>query len=354
MRKSQRDDLRYWEVLRAMSRPVVLDTLPEVRLLEDITRESAARLITELAAFKGTRVALSIFSNGGDVHGSQAVAAYISNPANEMQVEARIYGNAASGAMIIAAACQKAYIASGAFALIHKAAAVGPDGKRIPADELPKEEVAVLDAMNAEQIALFQKRTGKTAASIEKLMDKDRDMPADEAVELGFFDGIIPQAMKLAAYKQIPAMAEEKPKTVAYKVTAGECLKAIASGEIHVPVDQVDARIAALETELTALKAEKELSDKAKTDAEAVTAAEVKAKEALETELKASKDAIAAYVAKVEALEKTPLKAQAQPDGKEVVIPGGDENKNEGKSKREVELESSQTAWEAAKKQYLN
>ena len=132
MRKSQRGDVRYWEFLRAMSRPVVLDTLPEVRLLEDITRESAARLITELSAYKGTRVALSIFSNGGDVHGSQAVAAYIGNPANEMQVEARIYGNAASGAMIIAAACQKAYIASGAFALIHKAAAIGPDGKRIP------------------------------------------------------------------------------------------------------------------------------------------------------------------------------------------------------------------------------
>ena len=87
-----------------MAKIVSLDTLPEVRLLEDITRESAARLIEQLAYYKGTRVALSIFSNGGDVHGSQAVAAYISNPANQMQVEARIYGNAASGAMIIAAA----------------------------------------------------------------------------------------------------------------------------------------------------------------------------------------------------------------------------------------------------------
>ena len=324
-----------------MSKPVVLDTLPEVRLLEDITRESAARLIEQLAQYKGVRVALSIFSNGGDVHGSQAVAAYISNPANEMQVEARIYGNAASGAMIIAAACQTAYISAGSFALIHKARAVGPDGVIADAD-LPKEERAVLDAMNADQVELFKKRTGKTGAAIEKLMEQDRDMHAEEAAELGFFDGIIPQAMRLAAYKQIPAMAEDKPKTVAYKVTAGECLKAIASGEIHVPAEQVDAKITALEKELSELKASKELSDKAKTDAEAVTAAEVKAKEALETELKASKDAIAAYVAKVEALEKTPLKAQTLPDGTEVVIPGGEAEKKEQLSRAAQSVKASQ------------
>ena len=310
-----------------MSKPVVLDTLPEVRLLEDITRESAARLIEQLAQYKGVRVALSIFSNGGDVHGSQAVAAYISNPANEMQVEARIYGNAASGAMIIAAACQTAYISAGSFALIHKARAVGPDGVIADAD-LPKEERAVLEAMNADQVELFKKRTGKTGAAIEKLMEQDRDMHAEEAAELGFFDGIIPQAMRLAAYKQIPAMAEDKPKTVAYKVTAGECLKAIASGEIHVPAEQVDEKITALEKELSDLKAAKEVSDKAKTDAEAVTAAEVEAKTKLEGELKAAKEAVAAYVAKVETLEKTPLKAQATPDGKGVVVPGGDEDKN--------------------------
>ena len=320
--------------------------------MEDITRESAARLITELSAFKGSRVALSIFSNGGDVHGSQAVAAYISNPANEMQVEARIYGNAASGAMIIAAACQKAYIASGAFALIHKAAAVGPDGKRIPVDELPKEEVAVLDAMNAEQVALFQKRTGKTAASIEKLMDKDRDMPADEAVDLGFFDGIIPQALKLAAYKQIPAMAEDK-KTFTIEVKASAALAAIASGKIEVSAEQLkdatDTRIEALEKELGELKAAKELSDKAKTDAEAVTAAKVEELTTASTELKAAKEAVAAYVAKVETLEKTPLKAQALPDGTTVVDPEGDEKKTGPEvSKKAVRAASAKASWDAA------
>lgn len=316
-----------------MAKPVVLDTLPEVRLLEDITRESAARLITELSYFKGTRVALSIFSNGGDVHGSQAVAAYIGNKANEMQVEARIYGNAASGAMIIAAACQTAYISSGAFALIHKARAVGPDGVIADAD-LPKEEKAVLDAMNAEQVALFQKRTGKTAASIEKLMEADRDMPAEEAADLGFFDGIIPQAMKLAAFKQIPAMAEDK-KNVTFKVSAGDIAKAVISGEINVPSEQViaagtaevaakDAEIVELKAKLATAEAEKATLEAAKTTAEATTATEVLAKTTLEAEnvtLRAEKAAVDAVIV---ALKKTPLVAQTLPDGTSVVIPGGD------------------------------
>ena len=350
-----------------MAKVVNLDTLPEVRLLEDITRESAARLIDELAQYKGQRVALSIFSNGGDVHGSQAVAAYIGNKANEMQVEARIYGNAASGAMIIAAACQKAYIAAGAFALIHKAAAVGPDGVRIPKEELPKEEVAVLEAMNADQIALFQKRTGKTAASIEKLMDQDRDMPAEEATELGFFDGIIPQALRLAAYKSIP-MAEDK-KTIAFKATAGDIAKAVISGTFEVPVEQVAAqataaeaaKVAELQTaidakakELEDLKAEKVALETAKTTAEASAKEAVDAKAVVDTELVATKAEVAKYVAVIEALKKTPLVAQTLPDGTQVVIPdGAADPKQEQKSKRDLELEASANAWEEAKKQYI-
>jgi hypothetical protein len=243
-----------------------------------------------------------------------------------MQVEARIYGNAASGAMIIAAACQTAYISSGAFALIHKARAVGPDGVIADAD-LPKEEKAVLDAMNAEQVALFQKRTGKTAASIEKLMEADRDMPAEEAADLGFFDGIIPQAMKLAAFKQIPAMAEDK-KMFTYKVSAGAALAAIGTGTIAIPAEQVETELKAELEKATALVAELtakvEASEKAASDAVGATAAKVEELATVETELKASKEAIAAYVAKVETLEKTPLKAQTLPDGTSVVIPGGE------------------------------
>lgn len=337
-----------------MAKAVALESLPSIQLLEDITRESAARVIQQLSAFKGSRVALEIFSNGGDVHGSQAVAAYISNPANGLQVEARIYGNAASGAMIIAAACQKAYIAEGAFALIHKAHAVGQDGKVIPHSELPKAEQNVIDAMNADQVDLFKKRTGKTAAQIEKLMEQDRDMPAEEAVDFGLFDGLIPQAAKLAAYKNINTMSEQK-KTITVQVKASAALAAIASGTIEVPADQIaEAQNAEAETlkksveakdaEIADLKAKLEASEKSKTDAEAVTAAEVSAKTAAEAELKAAREAVGKYQATIEALKKNPLVAQTLPDGTQVVIPGGEEKKTVELTAKESHFSRTQLA----------
>lgn len=349
-----------------MAKFVTLEKLPEVFLTEDITREIAARLIEQLAQHKGQRVALSIFSNGGDVHGSQAVAAYIGNAANDLQVEARVFGNAASGAMIIAAACQKAYITEGAFALIHKARAF-KDGTVIADADLPKEERAVLEAMNDAQVSLFQKRTGKTAASISKLMDEDRDMPAEEALALGFFDGIIPQALRLAAYKSIP-MAEDK-KTITFKVSAGDIAKAVVSGSIEVPAEQVTAQAAATEAikiadlqtaieakakELEDLKAEKVALETAKTAAEASAADAVKAKETAELEAVAAKAETAKYVAAIDELKKKPLVAQTLPDGTQVVIPdGAADPKQEQKSKRDLELEASANAWEQAKKTYI-
>lgn len=326
--------------------------------MEDITRESAARLITELSYFKGTRVALSIFSNGGDVHGSQAVAAYIGNKANEMQVEARIYGNAASGAMIIAAACQTAYISSGAFALIHKARAVGPEGVIADAD-LPKEEKAVLDAMNAEQVALFQKRTGKTAASIEKLMEADRDMPAEEAADLGFFDGIIPQAMKLAAFKQIPMADDKKTRTFKVKLARTiDNIAAMAAGnevEVTIPeeaiasaeaakVTDLDTQIAALTKERDELKAAKDLAEAAKVTAEEAVVTEVAAKTKAEADFKAAADKVTAYEVAIAELKKTPLKAQTLPDGTSVVIPGGDADPKEQLSREGQRIKASQDA----------
>lgn len=324
-----------------MAKVVALSNLPEVKILEDITRETAERVIQELSYFKGQPVALSIFSNGGDVHASQAIAGYITNPANQMQVEVRVYGNAASGAMIISAAAQKAYIDAGAFALVHKARAVDREtGKVVSEEDLSKEERDVLSAMNDSQVELFKKRTGMQAGTIEKLMDQDRDMSAEEAVEKGFFDGIIPQAVRLAAFKTMNStpMAEDK-KTVTFKVSAADALKAIASGEIHVSADQVqtaDAEtVAALEKEktdlqakLTEVEAKLKLAEDGKIEAEASKDVEAKAKTEMENELKAAKEAVGKYQAAIEDLKKNPLKAQTLPDGTQVVIPGGEKEES--------------------------
>ena len=319
--------------MRAIAKVAQLENLPEVRLLEDITRESASRLIEELSLFKGRQVALSIFSDGGDAHGAFAVADYISNPANAMNVEVRVYGNAASGAMIIAASAQKAYIGASAFSLIHNAFVAG--------DEPDKEQQAVLDAMNERQRDMFTKRTGKTRASIEKLMDADKPIPAAQAVELGFFDGIIPQEARLAAFAGINTkkMADEKKYT--FTVSAGDIAKAVVNGgKIDVPAEQVTEAVAKgesdlqakvndltkeLETAKAALQAEVDAKAKAENEKEV----EVVAKAEVEAQLKAAKDEVGQYQAKIEALKKNPLVAQVMPDGTQVVIPGGGKTEGE-------------------------
>jgi ATP-dependent protease ClpP protease subunit len=346
-----------------MAKIVALDPLPEVRLLDDITRESAASVIEQLSAYKGQRVALSIFSNGGDVHGGNALASYISDPANRFQVEARVYGNAASAAMIVCAACQKAYISSGSFALIHKAHAVGADGKVIPEDKLPDNERDTLASMNASQVDLFSSRSGKAKSTVERLMNEDRNMTAEEAADFGLFDGIIPQALRLAALKQTP-MAEEK-KYVSFKVPASAALAAITSGEIKVSEDlvtgleaakvtELDKQILALTTERDDLKAKAEAAEKAKTEAEEAKVA-LEAKSA--ADIKAVQDENTTYKATLKKLSENPLVAQVLENGAGVVIPGVmpgvDPNKPEP-TRREKEAAEGMKAWQEARKIYFN
>ena len=304
-----------------MAKVIQLETLPELRLLEDITRESAARLIEDLAQYKGIPVALSIFSDGGDAHGAFAVAEYIGTPANNMQVEARVFGNAASGAMIIAAAAQKAYIAPGAFALVHNAFVAG--------GEADKDQQAVLDAMNERQRELFSKRTGKTKASVEKLMEQDKPISAEDAVDFGFFDGLIPQTARIAAYKQIPEKVEIKTRKVAVGHAKLLAAALTADGSLELPeesftvtsaeeVKTLKADIEAKQKELDELKAKVdgiEAIEKAKTEAEAQVVALTKERDTF----KASDEAKAA---RIEAIEKNPIVAKIMAEGTEKVVPG--------------------------------
>lgn len=337
-----------------MAKYVTLQTLPEVRLLEDITRESAARVIEQIAMYRGSAVALSLFSNGGDAQGALAVAQYISNPANQMDVEARIYGNAASGAMIIAAASQRAYISEGAFSLIHFAYAPGVDD-----EDLSEEDKAVLASINETQVDMFVQRTGRKKNEVRKLMDENKYITADEAMAFGLFDGIIPQAARLAAYATLNQMSEKK--TITVKVNHLDAFKAMGTGEIQVPAEAVEQAAAAevdalkkqvedLTRERDEMKAAKEAADTAKATAEDEKTAEVTAKAAMETELAATKEAVGKYVAAIEQLKKTPLVAQTLPDGTQVVIPATEEKKETAAplSKRAERAASAKTSWEEA------
>jgi hypothetical protein len=217
--------------------------------------------------------------------------------------------------------------------------------------------------MNERQVDLFAARTGKRKDAIQKLMDRDELLSADEAVAFGLFDATIEEA-KIAALLK-PTQMEDEKKFRAIKVSAADALKAIASGEVQVPEEQftvteadkvaeLDKQIGALTAERDALKADKEAAEKKATDAEAEKVTEVEAKATVEAELVAAKEAVGKFQATIDALKKNPLVAQVMPDGTTVVIPGSTEDDGATpKSKRDQELETTANAFEQAKKDYI-
>lgn len=320
-----------------MAKVVTLEKLPEVFLTENITKESATRVVEQLAAYRDQgveRVALTIYSDGGEVKAGNFIAKWIANPATGLQVECRVIGNASSAAMIVAASCHTRYIASGSFANIHYAYPVGPDGEIIAEADQDAEVREALTAINADQVALFQRVSGKTKAQVEALMRQDRDVPSEKAVEFGLFDGIIPQKAALAALKSINMAEDTKPVMRAFKLDRTALAAAVVTGEVKIPeseilasnaeeVTKVKEAIEAKTKELDELKASMVALETAKTTAEASAADAVKAKETAELEVVAAKAETAKYVAAIDELKKNPLVAQTLPDGTSVVIPDG-------------------------------
>lgn len=330
----------------------------ELLLTEAITQETGTRLLAQLAALKGHPITLTIFSGGGDAHAAFAIHDYIKDEKNGIDVEVRVYGIAASGAMIIAAAAKKAYIGKGAFANIHNAFST--------ADELSANDRAVIDAMNDRQVDLFASRTGKRKDAVKKLMEKDELLSADEAVAFGLFDDTIEEA-KVAALFNSGTMTNTKTKhKVLVKLSPGDAFKAGTSGvehEVEIDMDAVaktaiaalEADIAAKTTELAALKTAKDEADAAKVAADTEKAAAEATKTTVEAELVSAKAETAKYVAALEKLKKDPLVAQVMPDGTSVVIPGGTPapDKNPNLTDEDKRLQGVSNAWEAAKKEYL-
>lgn len=295
----------------------------ELLITEPITEVTAQRIISQLSVLKGQSVTITLFSGGGDLVAAYAIYDYLTDAQNALDSEVRVYGNAASAAMVIAAGAKRRYIGESSMMLIHN----GFLAEGEPDDKLK----VVIDGMNDRQVEIFSAITGKRKDRIAKLMSENRFIMPDEAVELGFFDGTIAQA-KLAALLTNKTMSEQK-QVRTFKVSAADALKAIASGTIEVPeaeiasaeadkVKALDEQIANLTKERDELKAAKDAAETAKAEAEAkvteVTAT-VTASADLAAKFKAEVDTLKA---EVEALKKTPLRAQTLPDGTQVVTPG--------------------------------
>lgn len=147
----------------------------------------AIEIIKEIENYKGNKIDVSIYTRGGDAFAGSAIKSALQNhPAHKAEnIIGNIYGLAASAGTTVAGGCNKIIIGETDNYLIHNASTVAwGDSKtfrRVASD---------LETLNNSIAFGWSKRTGKSADEIHALMDEDKYLTAQEAVEIGLADEI--------------------------------------------------------------------------------------------------------------------------------------------------------------------
>jgi len=129
-------------------------------------------------------VVLEINSPGGNVHQGVSIANFIKQ--HSANWTAKVIGNAASIASVIACACDEVEMGVGTNFLVHKPSSllygmVNADSARDLARDLDTIEDSITEFYQA-------RLNGKTSEDLTALMREDRYMSATEAIEWGFAD----------------------------------------------------------------------------------------------------------------------------------------------------------------------
>jgi len=165
----------------------LLGAIAEEPWLEDDVTPKAFR--DELFAGEGD-VTLYIHSPGGDVFAASQIYTMLMEYPGSVTV--KIEGIAASAASVIAMAGTKVLMAPTAMLMLHDPStiAIGDAGEMQKAIEML---AAVKDAI----ITAYEIKTGLSRAKLSKLMAAESWLYAEDAIKLGFADGLIEDAKKL-------------------------------------------------------------------------------------------------------------------------------------------------------------
>lgn len=176
---------------------------------------SAADLAKTLAGITAPNITLRINSPGGDVFEARAMMAQLVG--HSATITAKIDGLAASAATFLAMAASSIEIAEGGFYMIHK----GWTWMMGNADDF-RDASALLDKVDGSIIETYAGKTGKSAEEIAAWMKAETWFSAQEAVDAGFCDAIMPttaaakanaRAFNLAVYDKAPkALIEQHPE----------------------------------------------------------------------------------------------------------------------------------------------
>lgn len=145
----------------------------------------AQDVATMLASIKTPKIDLRINTGGGDVFEARAIMTLLTqHPAT---ITAKIDGIAASAGSVIALAAETVEIAEGGFYMIHK----GWTCMMGNADDL-RTIAGLLDKVDAAMITDYVAKSGKAATEIEAWMKAETWFDAQEAVEAGFCNSVVP------------------------------------------------------------------------------------------------------------------------------------------------------------------
>jgi ATP-dependent Clp protease protease subunit len=174
---------------------------------------SAQDVANALSGITASNIDVRINTPGGDVFEARAIMTLLRE--HSANVTAKIDGLAASAGSIIALAADTVEIADGGFYMIHNAWSFAMGN----ADDL-RTTAALLDKVDATLISDYVARTGKPSDEIAAWMKAETWFTAQEAVDAGFCNAIMPtssakakaKAFNVAIYDKAPkALTEQQP-----------------------------------------------------------------------------------------------------------------------------------------------
>lgn len=187
-------------------------TAAEISIFDEIGfwGVTASSFIADLKKIDAKELTVLVNSPGGSVFDGLAIYnALRQHPAN---VTVKVMGVAASAASFIAMAGDKIVMPENAFMMVHNPMG-GVFGN---ADEM-REWADTLDKIAASLVGIYVARTGKSEDEVKALLDAETWLTANEAVELGFADEVLPE-MKVAASFDV----EQLPDNIRAAFDAGK------------------------------------------------------------------------------------------------------------------------------------
>ena len=177
----------------------VITVFAEIGGETGVTAEGVNRALAEIGP---KAVTLKINSYGGDAY--EGVAIYNLLRAHPQTITVQVLGIAASAASIIAMAGDRIEMARNSEMMIHKAWMVAVGNA-----DLFKEAAEFLDKLDGAIAGTYAARSGQALAKIQDLMSDETFMSADEAIDLGFADGLLAADADPAPV----ALADANPQT---------------------------------------------------------------------------------------------------------------------------------------------